>query len=364
MKAKRFFFNGLILAGSLLLVLGLLEAYFRIFNPQPARPAMYTTDPIYGLKMTPGLKGYLKEAEYSHPFRLNSLGFRDKERKKEKGKNTFRIIGLGDSFTWGAGVKREETFLRKLENAINSDSGDIFYEVFNWGVSAWGTAQEFLCLKHQVLEYSPDLLILQYFTGNDLDNNIYTGLFSLDEKEQLIRSNNGQQRIKQIKNITDYFPFYRALTQHSHFINFIRIRLLASVDASDTQRLNTTLPSDRIKYGIKLTENLLEAFFSIALNHGIKIIMLAIPEQNEMHVSSMQEFSDSQKRIEKELRMIEDVCKKNKVDLLDFTKIFAKDDIPKIYYELDGHLTPYGHEVVAESILLFLNRNPLLLGAQ
>ena len=36
-----------------------------------------------------------------YDFRLNSRGFKDVERKKEKEPNVYRILGLGDSFAFG-----------------------------------------------------------------------------------------------------------------------------------------------------------------------------------------------------------------------------------------------------------------------
>ena len=153
MKPKHIFLYITILTLFLLITLGAAELYFRFFNPQPIRPAVYEIDPIYGLKMIPGWRGYLREPDYGiQPFQLNSLGFRDNERTIHKPDNVYRIIGLGDSFSWGAGVKQEDTFLKKLEGSLNNTSGNTRYEVFNWGVNAWGTAQEMLCLKKHIMK--------------------------------------------------------------------------------------------------------------------------------------------------------------------------------------------------------------------
>ena len=39
------------------------------------------------------------------------------------------------------------------------------------GVSGWGTAQERLALEHYGFAYSPDVVVLAFFSGNDLRNN-------------------------------------------------------------------------------------------------------------------------------------------------------------------------------------------------
>ena len=48
-------------------------------------------------------------------IRTNSMGVRDREYDKKKPENTYRIIGLGDSVTFGANIDENETFLNILE---------------------------------------------------------------------------------------------------------------------------------------------------------------------------------------------------------------------------------------------------------
>lgn len=54
--------------------------------------------------------------------RINSRGFRDYEYTIEKPQNTYRIIVLGDSFTFGLGVELNETYPKLLEESINNVS--------------------------------------------------------------------------------------------------------------------------------------------------------------------------------------------------------------------------------------------------
>lgn len=347
---------------SFLIVFGILEAYFRLFNPQPIRPAIYRTHSIYGVSLIPGLRGYVKKAEYTHSFRLNSLGFRDIERKKLKPENTYRIIGLGDSFSWGAGVNQSDTFLNRLENSLNhnSKSKSVYYEVFNWGVDAWGTAQQLLCLKHQALAYNPDLMILQYFTGNDLTDNVYSNLFRVDEEGNLIRSSYGRKKITHIKKITSHIPFYRFLTQHSHLVNFIRQRLLMRVEKSDERNIATTLPANKFEYGLRLTKALLEEIFSTASKKRINVVLLVIPEKKEISSSPPGASPAPQKNFRAEDLMLAEVCRTHNVALLDLSEIFIQKNTSAIYYEMDRHLTSYGHNVVAEELEKFLKKNHLL----
>jgi hypothetical protein len=91
----------------------------------------------------------------------NSVGFRDRNHgKKEKP----RIVFLGDSFVWGYGVEQEERFTEKLQQLLPG------YEIFNFGVSGYGSDQEYLILKKYFYFYKPDIVFL-IFCNNDHSGN-------------------------------------------------------------------------------------------------------------------------------------------------------------------------------------------------
>ena len=48
---------------------------------------------------------------------INSLGMRDREGCPQKGPETFRVVGLGDSLMFGWGVRQEETFLGRCRGS-------------------------------------------------------------------------------------------------------------------------------------------------------------------------------------------------------------------------------------------------------
>ena len=105
--------------------------------------------------------------------KMNSHGFRDRERSYEKGKDVFRIVVLGDSIIEAVQVPLEQTFIDVFERMLNSES-DKRFEVINLGVSGFGTGQEYLTLKYYGLNYQPDLIILAFFLFNDIRNNSLT----------------------------------------------------------------------------------------------------------------------------------------------------------------------------------------------
>ena len=44
-------------------------------------------------------------------------------------------------------------------------------ETINFGVTEYGTTQELLTLQHEVWNYDPDIILLAFFSGNDVADN-------------------------------------------------------------------------------------------------------------------------------------------------------------------------------------------------
>lgn len=101
--------------------------------------------------------------------KFNSLGFKDSEWKLEKPNNTYRIIALGDSMTKGAFVGNNATWPSQLEEKLNNLGLNKKFEVLNMGGPAFdtNTYEEYRRLKNTSLSYNPDMVILQYYS-NDL----------------------------------------------------------------------------------------------------------------------------------------------------------------------------------------------------
>ncbi|MCM8774231.1 MAG: SGNH/GDSL hydrolase family protein [Candidatus Omnitrophica bacterium] len=111
--------------------------------------------------------GYIKDRELFWKLdpsceEYNSLGFRDKEISPHKGSNTFRIICVGDSVTFGWPCKIEETYPKVLEKLLNSHFSQKRFEVFNAGVPGYSSYQGLIWLRKDIIKYKPDLIIIYY----------------------------------------------------------------------------------------------------------------------------------------------------------------------------------------------------------
>jgi len=100
-------------------------------------------------------------------MQVNSLGLRGPEIETAKASGTLRIVGLGDSFTFGVGVADEHTFLRRLEKSLNAFAAPgRRYEVVNAGVQGYNTRDEVLYLKHRWLALRPDLVLITFYLND------------------------------------------------------------------------------------------------------------------------------------------------------------------------------------------------------
>lgn len=96
---------------------------------------------------------------------ISSAGLRDREFSRERVEGTYRVLALGDSFTFGQGVEATETWPKVLEGLLAGPS-----EVLNAGVTGWGTAQELLWLEEEGLAFRPDAVVVAFYSNDFWDN--------------------------------------------------------------------------------------------------------------------------------------------------------------------------------------------------
>ncbi|MBI3565244.1 MAG: SGNH/GDSL hydrolase family protein, partial [Elusimicrobia bacterium] len=157
-------------AGGLLFALVLAESVLRLTGLR--LPEFWRSDPVVGLSLRPGTAGWFVD-EGRAPVRINSDGFRDRERTREKPAGTFRALVLGDSFTEAVQVPLEDTFEQRAERALAACPAlkGRPVEVLNWGVRGYGTVEELELLKLRAESFSPDVVVLAHYPETDLLDN-------------------------------------------------------------------------------------------------------------------------------------------------------------------------------------------------
>lgn len=109
---------------------------------------------------------------FRYETRHSSLGLRDVEHPHRKPPGTFRILGLGDSFTYGSGAVFEDTYLVRLERRLNRRPGEHPpIEIVKAGIPRYFPEPERLFLEHYGLALDPDLILVG-FTPNDVSDTV------------------------------------------------------------------------------------------------------------------------------------------------------------------------------------------------
>jgi len=153
-----------------ILFLAVLEIGLRTTHLFGARISYSEPDSLLGYRFTPN-SVYWNNKENDHPIngRINSFGWRDKERSIANPSGTYRVAIIGDSYVEASQVELDSTFMVLAENQLRSSTSHKV-ELINFGRSGVTQTEELLVLKHNVSAFSPDLVILFFLPSNDIDD--------------------------------------------------------------------------------------------------------------------------------------------------------------------------------------------------
>ena len=105
---------------------------------------------------------------YTHDkfVRINSVGIRDTEYDTVSSPDSYRILALGDSQTFGNGLELADTWPKQLEAKLNQASTGKTIEVINAGLPGSDTWQHEIILKRLLPLYQPDAVILAFYVND------------------------------------------------------------------------------------------------------------------------------------------------------------------------------------------------------
>jgi lysophospholipase L1-like esterase len=122
-----------------------------------------------GLLFPPDSRVAYKTTEFAYTASINSLGFRDREFVLPHGSN-YRIVAIGDSFTYGWGVEVEQSWPKLLERELNNRG--LHVEVANLGHPGDGPIQYAETAEKAIPLLHPDLVIVEALQGDDLSQSM------------------------------------------------------------------------------------------------------------------------------------------------------------------------------------------------
>jgi hypothetical protein len=141
----------------------------------------------------------------------NGRGYRDEERSLAKPPSTHRLLAIGDSFTWGVGVKFEDTYPHRLERDLTLRRRES-WEVVNLSLRGMNTVEEAEKLAAEGLAYDPDLVLVGYVL-NDSEN---------ETSAEKRRAEEWLERRRQVAAPRFW--------DHSALFRFVRLRIEATLE--------------------------------------------------------------------------------------------------------------------------------------
>ncbi len=321
--------NILILGVTIIVFLLLFEAALRII-PQKEFG--------YNLHHIPNYEGYYnfkEEINTSTYYRINSFGLRDKEYNLTT--DAYRILVLGDSFTFGVGVLEEETFPELIEEKLNNNTKK--FEVLNAGVNGFGTFEEGYKLN-ELLKYKPDMIILAFYQNDYGDNyqksKYYNGL---------------------LQNVFSYFRTYQFLVYKNYKKDIVFISTIPYLKETPAEHNDLWSITSRMIDEIKETAEQSNASFVIVYLPAVE----EVDETARAKWVAKYETDEKEIDIDKSNKKIKEYTENKNIPLIDSLPVLRQKNVNNtFYYSIDKHWNQEGHSTAAQEIYEKLINNGLI----
>lgn len=369
-----------------LLMLELGLRFFGAFIPGNYSTGKYlTAHPVYGRFHVPGFEGWLRTDEFVSHLRINREGLRGPEHRAIRPGDSYRILAIGDSFLEGAQVHERQTAASLLESQLAALIGKPT-EVLNAGVGSWGTTQQQLFLEREGDRYQPDLVVVFFHPANDLWDNSFVLQRPQQPREPFYRLNrNGQLEAvpfqlarRPFRNELDLADMSAPgiLRRTSWLYNAFETGVLdkMSDQSGGDPRLSTRAmvfwelrESEAVRETWDVTLALLLAMVKHCEDRAIEMIIAVVPPSSEVHD---EDWLATQNRIRSAgllarnydrfqlARVIERRQQEVPVPWVDLGSPLrdAAATGERLYFSRDGHWTPAGHRIVAETLAKVIHR--------
>jgi len=371
----------------------LLEGGLRLAGLDPGR--VWEPDPELGWRHVPGERRRWRE-EGDALVVINSEGRRDRERPAEKPADVYRIGFFGDSMTEGVQVDLEQTFAYRLEERLRGRTSRPV-EVLNFGVNGYGPAQEYLLFRREGPRHRPDLVVVGVFADNDVADSApelrsgegWCPFPVLDGEKLAFDFSRAEQ------SFADYHrePFY-SLRKRSAIYRVAsewrgRRRTLAAAAPPDGRQAGagpqgdpTWVPKRYRLYRKPLspewerawtaTERVLEEFAAEAGRQQARFAIISLPAGQVVQshawatlVRTYPAMGQGEWDLEGPNRRLEAFALERGYPLLRTQAAFreaASSSGPPLFFGDIGHLTPRGHEVMADLLERFVRDHDLVPG--
>jgi|LWDU01.1.fsa_nt_gi lysophospholipase L1-like esterase len=273
---------------------------------------------------------------------INNDGFRGAEINESKTNNDYRIIVIGGSTVFGAGVGTDNnTFPYELNNKFKEKFNNV--EVINAGISSLTSFEELYHFKEKLIQLEPNLVII-YDGWNDV------GYKRTNEPEIL----NTDENKLQLKDFQKYLRTPVVLYRYV-LLPILDLQSSSNLDPNNTPTVNKLdLYDPQISNSVaSLWYKHMNEFCQISKENQIQSVIILQPTLNHgTKPLTNYERSNYVKNIyfEKTFELLIQKSKDlNDCSMVsDFSNVFI--DVTRGVYLDQGHLNPFGNKIIAEKI--------------
>ncbi|MFC2091231.1 SGNH/GDSL hydrolase family protein [Elusimicrobiota bacterium] len=269
----------------------------------------------------------------STPY-LNSFGTFDKEYQMQKPANTYRVLVLGDSVTYGYGIyPGKDRYTEILERKLNKrkNPSDIKFEVINAGFSGYDLMEYEAYIDMKAKQFDPDMIIIG-ISHTDTDIRRYAPLYIYNKEAILYKSH-----YKNDKFFAEYLCRYSLLC-----------RLFAVLRTWFGDQVRKKKDDEKIDNSIKNIKNFSE-------ENNIALLAVVFPKAKKLTEHLEKEIAHYQYILNR--------LKKNNIDFFDLTGglIGEADNVIiedlKIDPDNENHFSEKGHSIIGALLFDYLSNN-------
>jgi lysophospholipase L1-like esterase len=293
---------------------------------------VYEPDPKLYWRLKPNQDCFTKVDH--QPVHINSHGTRGPEFALEKPANTFRILSLGDSRTFGWGLADEETYSRRLERLLQERFGSAkAVEVINAGVNAWSFPQMLVFYRDIAAAWKPDAVILA-------EANLWTQ-FSEKNSDEFVKKFMARVRLKNLLRRSAIYHFAIEVKLQAFYARY-RTKFIP-VDPQKDALFKEQQQSDPDAVFRSAIESLCQA----ANGNRVSVTLLFLPMLDDLSVTNPSRVLAAKQAVSAKLG----------VPLVDLTRDLAAGG-KRFYLEADPvHLNAAGNAIVASRLFESITNN-------
>lgn len=282
-----------------------------------------STDTEKQYELIPGAAGMIAGAS----AKVNSFGCRDRDYQVAKPPGVVRIVGIGDSLTFGQGVREEDSFLARLERDLTARK--LRVEVINCGVFGYNINEEARRFAEVVELLDPEIVVIGYELG-DLLPNPPINKDPADARE----APRGRRALVERRALV-------GLLKESRVISFFTYRYTFLLKKFSLRNWDSLYADDS-----PLWRNLTDKYTGMAVTaraSNIDVAVAIVPELSNL--DERYPFKSVHERVAA-------MCRFQGMKVIDLLPSFLGHDGPRLWiHPRDRHPNAEGHQVIADAIL-------------